>query len=439
MSENRSYSDYAKVPTKLEIAGLITGALAFAISLGNSLVETVQGRVVASSYFDLAAVLGGAMVLLISVATLVTLMRKTAEIDRVKRIGLLLVLVALGIVHLLRGFGVIFSPVPAVGSIPKSTAPKSSLDLIFPTRTRASASAISTLALYTTPLYATPPTARSTATRLAITNTPRATKPLTPTATTVLGANIVQDVALTRRIYPGGQMPAFRTQAFEPTDEYLYAVVHLEKVPRLPSLKAVWYAVSVAGRAPNIKIKETVSPEQTSQGSTQVFHIGPQAVWPTGTYAVEIYVNDELARRTDFSVSASVATRSPAPPLPTPAPTTSFAFVRDAVMAQGRDPTTAEPIRVTTTFTPEQKSLYAIVRLDEAPASTSLVTIWYALPSHGYPTLKFAAYSHTFPSEYTGYFVNRVDAGAPIPQGPYRVEVYVNQKLARVLDFTVSR
>jgi hypothetical protein len=427
MSENWSYPDYANVPTKLEVAGLIIGGLAFAISFGKSSVETVNRRVVASSYFDSVAVLGGAMVLLIGLATLVTLIRKTAEIDRIKRIGLFLVLVVLGIVHLLRGFGVIFSPVPAVGSIQKPTASKS-LDIVFPTLVRASAIPIPSLT----------PTARSTATRLAITTTPRATRPLTPTAAAMLGANIVQDVTLTRRIYPGGQLPAFRTQAFEPTDEYLYAVVHLEKVSRLPSLKAVWYAVAVTGRAPNIKINETVLPERAYTSSTQVFHIGPQTVWPRGTYAVEIYVNDERARRVEFPVSASTATRAPAP-LPTPAPTLSFAFVKDAVMAQGRDPTTYRPIGVTATFTPEQKSLYAIVRLDKAPASTSLITVWYALPSHGYPTLKFAEYSHTFPTEYTGYFVNRVDAGAAIPQGPYRVEVYVNQKLARVLDFTVSR
>ena len=406
MSENRSYSDYADLPTKLEIAGLVVGVLTFAISLRKSSVETVGGRVVASSYFDSAAVLGGAIVLLIGLATLVTLVRNTAEIDRIGRFGILLVLVALGSVHLLRGFGIIFSPVPAVGSIQASTAPKS-LDLIFPTRTRASASAIPTLGL----------TARSTATRLAITNTPRATLSLTPTATTVLGANIIQDVTLTRRIYPGGQFPVSLTHAFEPTDEYLHAVVQLKWAPRLPRIKVVWYAVAVTGQAPNTKLKETVLPEQAFTGSRLVFYIGPQTAWAAGTYAVEIYVNDELARRVDFSVSASAATRTPAPPLPTPAPTTSFAFVKDAVMAQGRDPTTYEPIGVTTTFTPEQKSLHVFVRLDQSPASTSLKVAWYALPSSAYPMMvRFAEYSHTFPGEYTGNFVNHIDVDAPIPQ-----------------------
>ncbi len=427
MSENRSYSDYADLPTKLEIAGLIIGALTFAISLRKSSVEAMGGRVVASSYFDSAAVLGGAIVLVIGLVTLITLIRNTAEIDRIKRIGLFLVLIALGIIHLLRGFGVIFSPVPAVGSIQKPTAPKS-LDFVFPTRTRASA--IPTLG----------PTARSTATRLAITNTSRTTVRLTPTATTVLGANIIQDVTLTRRIYPGGQLPVSLTHAFEPTDEYLHAVVQLKWATRLSRMKAVWYAVAVTGQAPNTKLKETVLPEQTFTGSRLVFSIGPQTAWAAGTYAVEIYVNDELARRVDFSVSASAVTRAPAPPLPTPAPMTSFAFVKDVVMAQGRDPTTYEPLGVTTTFTPEQKLLYVFVRLDQSPAPTSLKVAWYALPSSAYPiTVRFAEYSHTFPGEYTGNFVNHIDADAPIPQGPYRVEVYVNQKLARVLDFTVSK
>jgi hypothetical protein len=429
MSGNRSYSDYADLPTKLEIAGLIIGVLTFAISLRKSSVETVGGRVVASSYFDSAAVLGGAIVLLIGLAALVTLIRNTAEIDRIGRFGILLVLVALGIIHLLRGFGVIFSPVPAVGSTQAPTA-RTSLDIVFPSRTRASASAIPTLA----------PTVRITATRLAITHTPRATMPMTPTATTVLGANIIQDVTLTRRIYPGGQLPISPTHAFEPTDEYLHAVVQLQWATRLPLIKAVWYAVAVTGQAPNTKLKETVLPEQAFTYPRLFFYIGPQTAWAAGTYAVEIYVNDELARRVDFSVSASAATRTPVPPLPTPAPMTSFAFVKDVVMAQGADPKTYEPIGVTTTFTREQKSLYVFVRLDKAPAYTTFKFTWYALPSSAYPiTVRFAEYSHTFPGEYTGNFVNHIDADAPIPEGPYRVEVYVNQKLARVLDFTVSK
>ena len=109
-------------------------------------------------------------------------------------------------------------------------------------------------------------------------------------------------------------------------------------------------------------------------------------------------------------------------------------------MSQGASQPKYEPVGVTTTFTPEQKSLYVFVLLDKAPAPTSLKFTWYALPTRAYPiTVRFAEYSHTFPGEYTGYFSNHIDADAPTPEGPYRVEVYVNQKLARVLDFTVSK
>ncbi len=95
-----------------QLPGVVKGAgicalLGFVISLSSSSSSTVNGTTVSCSHFDLAAVFFGGMAIVLGGAGLRTDTFGVA--NTVPRIvsG---VSIAVGVLHLLRGFGVIFGP-----------------------------------------------------------------------------------------------------------------------------------------------------------------------------------------------------------------------------------------------------------------------------------------------------------------------------------------
>jgi hypothetical protein len=92
--------------TQNDIIGLLAGIIPFFFSCSSSSSRTVNGRVVESSYFDLVAVVGGAIAALMALGIL-TQLSTTASEDRGKRIVLLVVMLALGGFQVLRGFGMV--------------------------------------------------------------------------------------------------------------------------------------------------------------------------------------------------------------------------------------------------------------------------------------------------------------------------------------------
>ena len=89
-----------------EVAGLLAGIIPFFASCSSQSTRTVNGRVVESSYFDLVAVVGGTIAALMAVWVL-TQLDTTAPEDKVKRLGVFVVMLALGAFQVLRGFGMI--------------------------------------------------------------------------------------------------------------------------------------------------------------------------------------------------------------------------------------------------------------------------------------------------------------------------------------------
>ncbi len=89
-----------------ELVGLLAGIAPFFVSCSSSSTSTVNGRVVESSYFDLFAVVGGAIAVLVALSMLGQL-GVTAPEDKAKRSGVFVLMIALGAFQILRGFGVI--------------------------------------------------------------------------------------------------------------------------------------------------------------------------------------------------------------------------------------------------------------------------------------------------------------------------------------------
>jgi hypothetical protein len=88
------------------------------------------------------------------------------------------------------------------------------------------------------------------------------------------------------------------TTTFSQNDDF-YCIVELANAPDDTTVKAVWTAVDAANTDPNYHIDDA----ETTQGSgTLYFSLTNDGAWPTGTYKLDLYLNDELDRTLDFEV-----------------------------------------------------------------------------------------------------------------------------------------
>ena len=95
---------YNRVPDKSEIIGFIAGGIPFFCNFTSTSTRTVNGVVVESSYTDYVAIALGAVAVLIAFGSF-RLLEYTADDDRMKRIGVMIAIAALGVYQFLRGIG----------------------------------------------------------------------------------------------------------------------------------------------------------------------------------------------------------------------------------------------------------------------------------------------------------------------------------------------
>lgn len=84
-----------------------------------------------------------------------------------------------------------------------------------------------------------------------------------------------------------------------PQDATFWAIVVLANAPADTSLKASWYAVDAENTAANTLIDEVTT---TSDDGTIPFSLVNDGIWPLGTYKVDLFLNDKLAKTLEFSV-----------------------------------------------------------------------------------------------------------------------------------------
>jgi hypothetical protein len=82
-------------------------------------------------------------------------------------------------------------------------------------------------------------------------------------------------------------------------DATFWAIVILANAPDDTSLKAAWYAVDVENTPANTLIDEVTT---TSSDGTVPFSLVNDGIWPLGTYKVDLFLNDKLAKTLEFSV-----------------------------------------------------------------------------------------------------------------------------------------
>lgn len=96
------------VPDRSEIIAFVIGIVPFVCNIGTTSTRTVNGQVVSHQETNFIALAAGALVILMAIASF-RLLGRTADEDRIKRIGVIVVLVALGAFQILRGLGVLTS------------------------------------------------------------------------------------------------------------------------------------------------------------------------------------------------------------------------------------------------------------------------------------------------------------------------------------------
>jgi len=108
MSDQTMAGVTVRFPSRLELAGIAAALLPFICKVSTSSTKTVNGKIVEHTATDYAAILLGLAALGIAVAILVTIFPHTAQEDRLKRIGVIVVIAAIGAYQLLvRGAGIL--------------------------------------------------------------------------------------------------------------------------------------------------------------------------------------------------------------------------------------------------------------------------------------------------------------------------------------------
>lgn len=84
-------------------------------------------------------------------------------------------------------------------------------------------------------------------------------------------------------------------------EDVFYAIVDLANAPEDTVVRAVWFAVDAEGEEPNTQIDDV---SVTGSDARLTFDLtnATGMIWPTGSYRVDLYLNDKLETTLNFSV-----------------------------------------------------------------------------------------------------------------------------------------
>lgn len=112
----------------------------------------------------------------------------------------------------------------------------------------------------------------------------------------------------------------------------------------------------------------------------------------------------------------------------------STANIRSATLAKGYE--NGEAVDATTTFAPSDLTLHLVVKVGNAPDDTTLRAEWSIVEVEGYEASAIDATDLTLSSgEDTADFT--LANNDVWPAGKYKVDLYLNDKLDRTLEFEV--
>lgn len=112
-------------------------------------------------------------------------------------------------------------------------------------------------------------------------------------------------------------------------------------------------------------------------------------------------------------------------------------LVSEVVLARNVEEETMAPVDVTGVFG-NQDIFHAVVQIEDAPAGARFRVAWYATDVGEAAPCNTHIDSHEISADGTRYIDFNLTPDSPWPNGRYRAEVYCNDNLEQVLDFSVE-
>ena len=224
-------------------------------------------------------------------------------------------------------------------------------------------------------------------------------------------APTVDDVVMTKALSQD-QQPLEPTLVFDQTDTF-YASVKVSDLQAGSQVAARWYWGDQ-------KLDEYTIAVSSGGSGYLGFNLTSQSgTWPVGAYSVEVYLNNALARTAPFAV------RPPAGAIPS--------RVKSATMTLGVDGAgkATQPALV---FAPSDV-IHASVNADLGLGS-QLVARWYA---EGQPLEEYTVTITAQENKPNTYVDMALRPVSPLAPGSYSVEISLDGKLARAMDFIVQQ
>src|SRR5512139_4271591 len=118
----------------------------------------------------------------------------------------------------------------------------------------------------------------------------------------------------------------------------------------------------------------------------------------------------------------------------------STANITQAVLAKDVKGDTFEPVNPTSTFPTDQSVINLVVTVANAPSETKVKTVWAAVDvgDAAPANTKIDEAEVTMDNSGNAHFTLSLPNSGTWPAGKYKVEIYLNDKLDRTLEYTVT-
>ena len=119
----------------------------------------------------------------------------------------------------------------------------------------------------------------------------------------------------------------------------------------------------------------------------------------------------------------------------------STANIPQAVLAKDVKGDTFEPVDPTSTFSPDQAVINLVVTVANAPSDTKVKTVWTAVDvgDAAPANTQIDEAEVTLDASGKTHFTLSVPDSGAWPAGKYKVEIYLNDKLDRTLEYTITQ
>ena len=118
----------------------------------------------------------------------------------------------------------------------------------------------------------------------------------------------------------------------------------------------------------------------------------------------------------------------------------STANIAQAVLAKDVKGDTFEPVEPTSTFPSDQAVIHLVVTVANAPSDTKVKTVWTAVDvgDAAPANTKIDEAELTMDASGNAHFTLSLPNSGVWPAGKYKVEIYLNGKLNRTLEYTTT-